>query len=106
MKRKIITALFMLAALGASAQGYTRSGKTFIAISNEKSRTTISTPTTYTYKDTDGKTYPIYVGKTGSCYILRVSKNGNEYRKYLGKEISAQICKEMGIEYKPKTKGE
>lgn len=106
MKRKIITALLLLAALGASAQGYTRSGKTFIAISNEKSRITISTPTAYTYKDTDGKSYPIYVGKTGSCYILRVSKNGNEYRKYLGKEISAQICKEMGIEYKPKTKGE
>lgn len=106
MKRKIITALFMLAALGASAQGYTRSGKTFIAVSNGKSRITISTPTAYTYKDTDGKSYPIYIGKTGSCYILRVSKNGNEYRKYLGKEISAQICKEMGIEYKPKTKGE
>ena len=109
MKRKIITAFLLLAALGASAQGqqgYTRSGKTFIAVSNGKSRITISTPTAYTYKDTDGKSYPIYVGKTGSCYILRVSKNGNEYRKYLGKEISAQICKEMGIEYKPKTKGE
>ena len=105
MRRVIFTALLMLATMGASAQGFTRQGNTFVAQATAKGK---SEPrkTNYTYKDTDGKTYPIYVGKTGSCFIVRTSKNGNEYRKYLGAEISQQICREMRIEYKPKTKGE
>lgn len=104
MRRVIFTALLMLATMGASAQ-YTRQGNTFVAQATAKAK---SEPrkTNYTYKDTDGKTYPIYVGPKGGCYIIRTSKNGKEYPKYLGAEISTQICKELGIEYKPKTKGE
>ena len=101
MKRIIFAVAMMLSVMGASAQSFTRSGNTFVATAKAKAE---PRKTNYTYKDTDGKTYPIYVGKTGSCFIIRTSKNGNEYRKYLGAEISAQICKELGIAYKPRTK--
>lgn len=96
MKKVILTALLMFATMGASAQ-YTRQGNTFVAQATAKAK---SEPrkTNYTYKDTDGKTYPIYVGKTGSCFIVRTSKNGNEYRastwvrkslsRYAGKCVS------------------
>ena len=93
----------MLATMGASAQSFTRSGNTFTAVATTKAKAE-PRKTNYTYKDTDGKTYPIYVGKTGSCFIIRTSRNGNDYRKYLGAEISEQVCREMGITYKPKNK--
>ena len=50
-----------------------------------------------------GTKYPIIMGKTGSCYIIRTSKKtGKEYRQYLGEEISRDICTKMGREYKAK----
>lgn len=59
--------------------------------------------TPFTFKDKDGKIYPIYISKNGRCYIYRISKKtGNEYKYYLGEEISRDICKELGIEYKEK----
>jgi hypothetical protein len=103
MKKFFLAALMMLSVMGAGAQSFTRSGNTFAAVATTRTKAE-PRKTVYTYKDTDGKTYPIYIGKTGSCFIIRTSKNGNEYRKYLGQEISSQICKEMGIEYKPKNK--
>lgn len=60
--------------------------------------------TGFTYKDSKGVEYDIYIGKTGSCYIKKISKKtGNEYKQYLGAEISADICKQLGREYTPKT---
>ena len=93
----------MLSVMGAGAQSFTRTGNTFAAVATTKAK---SEPrkSNYTYKDTDGKTYPIYVGKRGGCYIIRTSRNGKEYPKYLGAEISTQVCRELGITYKPKNK--
>jgi hypothetical protein len=31
----------------------------------------------------------------GSCFVIRTSKNGENYRAYLGKEVSEQICREL-----------
>ena len=45
------------------------------------------------------------MSKSGSCYIKKVSKKtGKEYKQYLAAEISADICNQLGIEYKPTTK--
>lgn len=56
-------------------------------------------------EDTNSNIYPIFMSKSGSCYIKKVSKKtGNEYKQYLAAEISADICKQLGIEYKPTTK--
>lgn len=61
----------------------------------------VDTKTKFTWKDSKGKEYPIYISKSGSCYVIKVSaKTGKEYKNYLGAEISQQICKELNINYK------
>lgn len=87
-----------------------RQGDTFI--SNKKpSKREKSEPiqTGRFWKDKNGNKYPILMGPSGSCYVIKVSKKtGNEYLDYKmdgdGPAISAIICEEMGIEYKPKNK--
>ena len=102
MRKIFITLAIALMAWNANAQTQiVRNGKNFTQVvtksQNQKSG--------FTFTDTDGKIYDIYIGKTGSCYILKISqKTGKEYKKYLGEEISAQICKELRSEYQPKSK--
>lgn len=61
--------------------------------------------TGFTWQDSKGKTYPIYMSDKGSCYIIRTSKNtGKDYKSYLCPEISQDICKKMNREYKSKKK--
>lgn len=67
-------------------------GNTFEMV--QTSQTNVQTP--YTWKDKDGKTYPIT--KKGACYVKRISKKtGKEYKYYLPKEIQEQIRKELGM---------
>lgn len=70
-----------------------RKGNTFQQIEQP---TLSEIPTFYTWKDKDGKTYPIYISKNGACYIKKISKSGKEYKKYLPKEIQRQIKYELG----------
>ena len=61
------------------------------SVSNSKAE---GTKTKYTYEDKKGKTYPIYLSKTGKAYIKVTSqKTGREYNRYLpeiGKMINPQ----------------
>lgn len=101
MKKIFITLAIALMAWNANAQTVVRDGKNFTQVAT----TSHDQKTGFTFTDKDGKVYDIYVGKTGSCYILKTSKKtGKEYKKYLGEELSSQICKELGITYQPKTK--
>lgn len=71
-----------------------RNGNTFETV--QTSQTDVLTP--YTWKDKNGKTYPIYISKKGACYIKRISKKtGKEYKYYLPKEVQEQIHKELGL---------
>ena len=79
-----------------------RSGNTFK--SNKQTRQKSEPVATPYFYEENGVKHTIYMGSTGSCFIIKTSKKGNNYRKYLGAEISATICKEMGVEYKPKNK--
>ena len=101
MKKFIIAALLMLS-LSANAQSVKREGNTFKVeqISRNKAEP-IKTKFTWEYK---GIKYPIFISKSGSCFILKMSKAGKEYRQYLPKEVSIQIAKEYNIKYTPKTK--
>ena len=103
LRRLLTMLLFMLAVVCvANAQFYERQGNTFVS----KSASSIKTPdkqTKFTWKDSKGKDYPVYISAKGSCYIIKTSsKTGKEYKNYLGPEISSQICKELGREYKGK----
>ena len=103
--KKIILLLIMVltCCISVNAQSYSRSGDTFTATTKAKEKVE-PIKTKYFYTDSHGDKYPIFMSaSTGSCFINKVSsKTGKEYRMYLGKEISIEICKEMGVEYKGK----
>lgn len=107
MKKFFIVAI-MLLALGVNnssiyAQSVERNGKTFTQVTTSKKSEPIKTE--YTWKDSKGVEYPIYISKSGACFVFRTSKKtGKEYRQYLPKEVSTEIARELGIEYKPKEK--
>lgn len=107
MKKLFVIAAILATALsGLNAQDNNKSnnvmreGKTFFAQQSAKKSKGESVKTEYCYTDTDKNTYPIYLSVNGRAYIVRVSKKTDkEYKKYLGEEISRQICKELGREY-------
>jgi hypothetical protein len=99
--RKVFIAIMVLMSITCAGQ-VIRNGKTFTKVSNKSivKSDTIVTDYTWQVKDT---LYPIIVSKSGSCFIGKISsKTGKYYRSYLPKEVSAEISKELGIEYKPK----
>ena len=51
--------------------------------------------TEFVWKDNKGDEFPVYMAHTGSCFIIRTSKSGDDYRAYLGEEVSEQIRKEL-----------
>ena len=90
--------------LAANAQTYTRSGNTFISSKGERVKAE-PVKTKFTWKDSKGNEYPVYISSKGSCFVIKgKDKNGKYKKTYLGPEISQQICKELGIEYKGKRK--
>ena len=102
--RRLFALLLLVLAMGlaANAQTYTRSGNTFISSTGERVKAE-PVKTKFTWKDSKGKEYPVYISSNGSCFVIKVSaKTGKEYRNYLGPEISQQICKELNVEYKGK----
>lgn len=105
--KKVLIAVALLLMLGvnnsSSFSQVTRNGNTFTVAS--KMKQVNSTKTRFTWQDSKGVLYPIYLSPSGACYVLRVSKKTNkEYKSYLGAEISIQICKELNIKYSSKSK--
>ena len=102
--RRLLTLLLLVLSMGlvANAQTYTRNGNTFTSAKSVKAKAE-PVKTKFTWKDSKGKEYPVYISAKGSCYILKTSsKTGKEYKNYLGPEISQQICKELNIKYNGK----
>ena len=102
MKKLIIT-VAMLLTLGvnnsSSFSQVTRNGNTF-TVAKVKQVNKSATKTKFTWQDSKGNLYPIYVSQSGATYVLRTSKkSGKEYKSYLGEEISKAVCKELGIEF-------
>lgn len=105
LKVGLVAALFAacLYPVNGYAQSFKKEGNVYVQVKKASSKSEPKKTGKY-YRDSKGDNYPIYVSGTGSCFIIKVSKKtGNEYRQYLGKDISADICKELGIEYKPKS---
>jgi hypothetical protein len=100
--KKIILAAIMLLSLnvGVQAQSVERKGNNFTQVSNSKSGKSSGkeTKTKYTYTDSKGNVYPIYLSSTGKAFIKKVSKKtGKEYRQYLpeiGKQINPKAYNE------------
>lgn len=103
MKNFILILIALLAFNISNAEvKATREGKVFIQNAHHFS-TGEAKSTSYVWRDSKGTEYPIMISANGSCFVMKVSsKTGKEYKYYLGPEISEQICKEMGVEYKGK----
>lgn len=103
MRKLFLIAILVIASVSASyAQNYTKDGKTYK--SEKIVKQSSERETGFIWEDSKGIQYPIYIGPSGSCYIKKISKKtGNEYKQYLGTEISADICKQLDVEYKPTT---
>lgn len=106
MKRIIITIAILVASTAlAKAQdhNFTQEGKTFVQGARKAtSRASKDQPTSYTWKDSKGNEYPIFLhtyergekaGRT-TCYVFKVSaKTGKEYKYYIpeGEAIASRI---------------
>lgn len=94
MKKLLLTAIFALSVLGASAQNFKASDFKTAAKTEQ-----VKEETTYTYTDNKGETYKVYKSKNGAFFILRTSKKtGKEYRYYLPKAVQEA----MGRKYDDK----
>ena len=93
MKKIIIAAIMLFSfGMGIQAQSVVKSGNTFTQVSNKGGKSGgKETKTQYTFKDSKGNTYPVYLSSTGKAFIKKVSKKtGKEYKQYLP-EIGKQI---------------
>ena len=99
----IIIVFLLVAFLGipaiCNAQNVQQQGNTFVAVKSQKTKQQgQETKTIYTYQDSKGKVYPIYLSASGKAFIKKVSqKTGKEYKQYLpeiGKCINPTAYKE------------
>lgn len=109
--RKILICVALLATMSAKAQyeSYKVDGNVYTAVITPNGRDVRhnADSTSYTWIDSKGVVRPIWVARTGSCFVIRRSeKNGNEYRQYMRRDVSADICKRLGREYKPTARKE
>lgn len=100
MKKIIIAAIMLLSLnVGVHAQSVVKSGNTFTQVSNKGGKSGgKETKTQYTYKDSKGNVYPVYLSASGKAFIKKVSKKtGKEYKQYMpeiGKQINPKAYKE------------
>ena len=85
----------MFHATNVSLTGLAPEDSVFHNASSEDRQNQGYTKTDFTWKDSKGDEYPVYMAHTGSCFVIKTSMSGEEYRAYLGEEVSEQINKEL-----------
>ncbi len=61
----------------------------FHQVVKKQSPDSTGTKTSYTFEDSKGEIYPVYLTTSGKYFVWRISKNtGNKYRKYLNTEAT------------------
>ena len=100
MRYLLIILFTVLGISTVNAQTYERKGNTFEQTTAIKSKVKPE-KTPFTWVDSKGIAYHIYITQNGRCYVLKVSKNtGKEYKHYLPVDLAKEICKSMNREYK------
>lgn len=109
MKRKIVGISILCLLLGSlfyvnhtkkeSRPNYASKSPTedsiFHNMANENSQSQEFENTGFIWKESKGDEYPVYIAHTGSCFVIKTSKSGEDYRAYLGEDVSGQIRKEL-----------
>ena len=86
-------------------KSYKCEGNTYISSTGRVKASTELVPTGFNWTDSKGVSYPIYISNSGSCFIIKTSsKTNKEYRCDLKPDVSQDICKKLGKEYKGKKK--
>ena len=100
MKKLFITAMMLLSlSMVSQAQSVQRQGNNFTQVSTQKSSGK-ETKTQFTYTDSKGNVYPVYLSSTGKAFIKKISKKtGKEYKQYVP-EIGKQINPSAYVEKK------
>ena len=73
----------------------TKDNSVFHDVSSEDRQNQGYTKTDFTWKDSKGDEYPVYIAHKASSFVIKTSKSGEEYRAYLGEEVSEQIRKAL-----------
>ena len=101
----LIWVLIFLVPSDIFAQEIKREGNTFTQVSSSRSGGK-ETPTEYTYVDSKGKSYQVFLSASGKAFIKKVSKkSGKEYKQYLpevGRQINPKAYEEKPKEDKKK----
>jgi Zn/Cd-binding protein ZinT len=92
MRQAIVALIVAVICCFSTSAKVTQQGTMFIQDTVQTTKQPKETKTAYTYKDSKGKTYPVYKGARGSYYIKKVSKKGKEYRQYIP-EITKALSK-------------
>lgn len=107
MKKYIFLAVMLFIGLNNSMANdsisFIVNGNMYSKVHTTNKQKTEPTQTPYVYK-IGGQELPILLSVNGRAYVIRISQKGNEYKYYLGEDISRDICEKMGIEYKEKEK--
>lgn len=104
MRRIAIIAALVLISVFAQAQSQAKyeikesEKKVFCVTEDTKSSEPVMTG--WTFMDKEGNEFPIYMSKSGSCFVYKARKDGSQGKYYLGKETSMEICRRMNVEYK------
>ena len=116
MKKLILLIALVVVAISVSAQSgvqinntstlsstggyeYTPNTKTYTAKKTTRNKVE-PIKTEYKYKDRKGVEHDVYISSRGRCFYYVTNKNGEQDKRYLPKELSKEIAKKVGIEYK------
>ena len=116
MKKIILLIAFVVVAISVNAQSgvqtnntssfssmggveYNSPTKTYVAKKTTKNKVA-PVKTEYKYKDRKGVEYDIYISSRGRCFYYVTNKDGEQDKRYLPKELSMEIAKKVGVEYK------
>ena len=93
-QQRILAFIVLLLGLLAFSKGkaqLVQKGNNFSIVQNDSTKNGGITRTKYTYTDVKGVTDTIYLSRSGSAFIFKVSKKtGKVYRKYLP-EVTARL---------------
>ena len=79
--KKLLTVLLLTIGMMSAAQNITKKDGYYQPVAKEKKN---DVPFGESYKDKDGKVYPIFQSAKGKFYIIRISKKtGEPYHYYL-----------------------
>ena len=101
----LVTVCCGLVANADSDKSFKCENNTYSSTGRVNTNSSAPISTGFQWTDNKGNSYPIYISASGSCYIIKVSaKTNKEYKQYLKPDISQDICKKLGKEYKSKRK--